>query len=212
MVNEGRGLQRAGRAALCDTLTEVGADAPTLCDGWLAIDLASHLVIRERDAWTAPVILCGRLNGIVERLTANERRRGFAEVVKRLRDGPPWLFSSTPLTVRLNTVEDWIHHQDVRRANGLPRQPVSRELDEVLWRGVGAAGKVAGLRLDDIGLEAVTTDGRRHTVKKGRRAVDVVGEPGEVLLYVTGRMTVADVELRGAPEDVELLRRAELRL
>ena len=211
-MNEGRSLQRAGRAALCDSLNEVGADAPTLCDGWRAIDLAAHLVIRERDAWTAPVILCGRLSGIVERLTANERRRGFPEVVGRLRDGPPWLFSSTPLTVRLNTVEDWIHHQDVRRANDLPRQPISPELDEVLWRGVGAAGKVAGLRLDDIGLDAVTPDGRRHTVKKGRRVVDVYGPPSEVLLYVTGRSTVADVELRGSPDDVEQIRGSELRL
>jgi uncharacterized protein (TIGR03085 family) len=211
-VNEGRTLQRRGRAALCATLTEVGADAPTLCAGWRAIDLASHLVIRERDAWTAPVILCGRLNGIVERLTANERRRGFEQVVTRLAEGPPWLFSSTPLTVRLNTVEDWIHHQDVRRANALPRQPTSPELDDILWRGVGAAGKVAGLRLGDVGLDAVATDGRRITVKKGARVVEVVGPPGEVLLFVTGRTDVADVELRGADADVEDIRSAGLRL
>ncbi len=197
---------------MCATLDEVGPDAPTLCEGWRAIDLAAHLVVRERDAWTAPVILCGRLSGIVERLTANERRRGFDQVVTRLREGPPWLFSSTPLTVRLNTVEDWIHHQDVRRANDLPTQPVSPELADILWRGVGAAGKVAGLRLDDVGLDAVALDGRRITVKKGAKVVEVVGEPSEVLLYITGRTSVAKVDLRGDPADVARIGRAELRL
>jgi hypothetical protein len=41
-------LARSERHALCDLLTEVGADAPTLCEGWNAFDLAAHLVVRER--------------------------------------------------------------------------------------------------------------------------------------------------------------------
>ena len=35
------------RAALCDTLEKYGPDAPTLCAGWLTLDLAAHLVARE---------------------------------------------------------------------------------------------------------------------------------------------------------------------
>ena len=207
-----RVLQRQGRAALCETLDAVGGEAPTMCDGWRAIDLASHMVVRERDPWTAPMIICGRFSRIIERMTLHERAGGFDKIVRRLRGGPPWLFRSTPVAVRLNTVEDWIHHEDVRRANGQDPRVSSPSLDDLLWRGVGAAGKVAGLRLDDVGLDAVATDGRRITVKKGDRVVEVVGDPGEVLLFVTGRTTVAQVELRGDADAVDALNRAELRL
>src|SRR6185503_18641888 len=37
----------AERAALCDTLEKYGPDAPTLCEGWLTLNLAAHLVARE---------------------------------------------------------------------------------------------------------------------------------------------------------------------
>jgi uncharacterized protein (TIGR03085 family) len=211
-VSEGRALQHRERLSLCDTLTAVGADAPTMCEGWRAIDLAAHLVVREQDSWTAPVILCGRLSGIVERLVARERASGFARVVARLRDGPPWLFRSTPLTVRLNTVEDWVHHEDVRRANGSGPRPSTSELDDVLWRGVSSAGKVTGLRLDDVGLDAVSPGRERITVHRGEPVVEVVGPPGEVLLFVTGRTAVADVELRGPAAAVAAVQRSPLRL
>jgi uncharacterized protein (TIGR03085 family) len=207
-----RGLQQRGRAELCDSLAEVGPNAPTLCDGWSAIDLAAHLVVREQDSWTAPVILCGRLNGIVERLTARQRDRGFERVLRDLRDGPPWLFRSTPLTQRLNTVEDWIHHQDVRRANGLAPLPTSADLDDVLWRGLDAAGKVAAMRLDDVGLDAVGPDGRRTTIKRGDGGAELHGAPGEMLLYVTGRTAVANVDLRGPADAVARVEGSRLRL
>ena len=212
MTVDDRLLQRKERAALCDTLQAVGPDAPTMCEGWQAIDLASHMVVRERDPWTAPVILCGRLNGIVQRLQIAERATGFAKVVARLRDGPPWLFRSTPQVVRLNTVEDWIHHEDVRRANGGTPRPVAYDLDDVLWKGIGAAGKVAGMRLDDVGVDAVAPDGRRRQVKAGRQVVEVVGAPGEVLLFLTGRTDVAEVELHGPAAAVERVRGSRLRL
>ena len=135
--------------------------------------------------------------------------------MQELRNGPPWLFRSTPLTQRLNTVEDWIHHQDVRRANGSGPAASSPPLDEVLWRGVASAGKVTGLRLDSIGLDAVWSGdgaGRRHTVHRGSPVVSVTGPPGEVLLYVTGRTTVAQVSLDGPTDAVDAMRRARLRL
>ncbi|HET6969240.1 MAG TPA: TIGR03085 family protein, partial [Ornithinibacter sp.] len=41
-------VARAERLALCDTLLELGPEAPTLCDPWRTRDLAAHLVVRER--------------------------------------------------------------------------------------------------------------------------------------------------------------------
>jgi uncharacterized protein (TIGR03085 family) len=212
MTVDDRLLQRRERAALCDTLSAVGPDAPTKCEGWTALDLASHIVVRERDAWTAPVILCGRLNGIVQRLQLAERATGFEAVVARLRGGPPWLFRSTPQVVRLNTVEDWIHHEDVRRANGEGPRPAVFDLDDVLWKGIGAAGKVASLRLDDVGLLAVAPDGRQRSVRSGRATAELHGAPGEILLFLTGRTDVAQVELRGPSDAVDRVRGSQLRL
>src|SRR5438309_2329904 len=40
-------IRQVERDALCSTLHEVGADAPTLCSAWSAIDVAAHLVVSE---------------------------------------------------------------------------------------------------------------------------------------------------------------------
>ena len=47
MATVGVSFARRERAALCDLLTELGPDAPTLCEGWRSADLAAHLFIRE---------------------------------------------------------------------------------------------------------------------------------------------------------------------
>ena len=52
-------LAQLERGRLCDLLLEVGPDAPTLCEGWTAADLAAHLVIRERKPLAAPGIVAG---------------------------------------------------------------------------------------------------------------------------------------------------------
>ena len=42
------GLAQLERQRLSSTLTRVGPDAPTLCEGWRTRDLAAHIVLRER--------------------------------------------------------------------------------------------------------------------------------------------------------------------
>ena len=42
------------RKQLADLLDELGPDAPTLLSPWTTRDLASHLVLRERDFVAAP--------------------------------------------------------------------------------------------------------------------------------------------------------------
>lgn len=58
------------RAALVESLREHGPDAPTLCEGWTARDLAAHLVVRERRLDAAPGILVPQLAGYTERVQA----------------------------------------------------------------------------------------------------------------------------------------------
>ena len=42
MTSSSRPLAQRERTALADLLEELGPDAPTLCAGWSAIDLATH--------------------------------------------------------------------------------------------------------------------------------------------------------------------------
>jgi hypothetical protein len=58
------------RRALCDLFEELGADVPTLLKGWNAKDLASHIMLRERDLIAGPCLV---LPGLFQRFA--ERRR-----------------------------------------------------------------------------------------------------------------------------------------
>jgi uncharacterized protein (TIGR03083 family) len=54
---------RDERTALCDLLTELGPDQPTLCAGWQTGDLAAHLVLREHRPDAGAGVLGGPLSG-----------------------------------------------------------------------------------------------------------------------------------------------------
>ena len=122
---------RAERSALCDTMLEVGADAPTLCGDWTAQDLAAHLVVRERRPDAGPGIVTPFLADYSEHVRRTEAARPFADIVDRVRRGPPrW----SPMRVdavdrTVNSVEFFVHHEDLRRAS----RPFSvRSLDPAL--------------------------------------------------------------------------------
>lgn len=42
------------RAGLAADLSRLGPDAPTLCKGWTARDLLTHLLLRENDPLAVP--------------------------------------------------------------------------------------------------------------------------------------------------------------
>ena len=62
------------RARLADALAATDPDAPTLCEGWTARDLAAHLVVRERRPDTTPGLMLRPLAGWTDRV-----RRGYAQ-------------------------------------------------------------------------------------------------------------------------------------
>ena len=51
----------AEREALADALASAGPDAPTLCEGWTAHDLAAHLIAREHRPDSTPGIYANML-------------------------------------------------------------------------------------------------------------------------------------------------------
>src|SRR5690349_13654553 len=83
------GVAKDERNALCDLFTEVGPDAPTLCEGWLTRDLAAHLVLRERRMDAAPGILIKPLAGYTRRVQDGYAARPWAGLVDLVRSGPP---------------------------------------------------------------------------------------------------------------------------
>jgi uncharacterized protein (TIGR03085 family) len=129
------------RARLCDLLDELGPEAPTLLEPWTTRDLAAHLVVREHDSLAGPgLVLPGAWGRLAERRRSALAARDFTELVATIRSGPPPGFFRIGWVRRFpNLNEFFVHHEDVRRANG--RGPRTNELavDEALWRNVSQA-------------------------------------------------------------------------
>jgi uncharacterized protein (TIGR03085 family) len=196
-------LDQLERLALCELFEALGPTAPTLIQGWNTHGLAAHLVLRERDPIAGPcMVLPGPFQRIAERRRLRlVRQQEFARLIVRLRSGPPvgffrigWVRSMASLN------EFFVHHEDVRRANGLAsRDPLSPALDIALWRNLGRGGRYLSRRLRGAGLElrwAGTS--ARLTPRPGQPAACISGSPGEILLYLFGRQDAASVEVRGS--------------
>ena len=199
------------RRDLSDLFAELGPTAATLLDGWTTHDLAAHLVLRERDVVAGPcLVLPGRFPRFAERRRKTlAARRDFSWLVARFRSGPPpGFFRIRWVRAVPNLNECFVHHEDVRRGNGMDPRTLTPELDEALWRNVRRGGRYLGRRLRDAGLEiewAGTNE--RLRVRPGEPVARLSGSPGELLLYVFGRQRAAQVEVSGPVEAVAILRR-----
>lgn len=205
-------VARDERAELCELMLDVGPEAPTLCEGWSAADLAAHLIIRERRPIAALGVVVSPMAGFADRAMEKEKSRPWPEVVERIRCGPPVLWR--PIDDLANTVELFVHHEDLRRADGSsgPR-PSSRARDEALWGALGRFGLLLGRGVKGAGLDLVwhAEDGERvRRVRKGEPRARLVGSPGELLLYMYGRKDAAAVEIDGDPEAVARVTDADL--
>ena len=196
---------------MCDLCEELGAGAPTLLPGWTAKDLAAHLVLREHDPVAGPCLV---LPGWFQRF-AEQRRvrlaegRDFEWLVERIRSGPPpGMFRVGWVRSVPNLNEFFVHHEDLRRANGLgPRDSLPPGMNAALWRNVRHGGHYLSRRLREVGLEIgwAGTD-LRMTVREGAPAARLSGTPGELLLYLFGRQAAAQVEVTGPAEALDTLR------
>jgi len=202
---------RDERLALADLLEEKGPDAPTLCAGWTTGDLAAHLVLRESRPDAAAGVMGGPLSGYTAR--AQDRLKGrmsFSELVAAFRNGPPRFspFALPRLDEAANTVEYFVHHEDVRRGDGdwSPRD-LDPQLADALW-GRLKSGARFFVRAAPVGVELARDEGAvdgsgagvgpfRVTAKRTAPLVTVSGRPGELTLWAFGRVTASHVELDG---------------
>lgn len=108
------------RAQLCDLLDELGPEAPTLLEPWTTRDLAAHIALREHDHPAGPgLVLPGAWSRFAERRRRELTLRDFPWLVETIRSGPPPGFFRIGWVRRVpNLNEFFVHHEDVRRANG----------------------------------------------------------------------------------------------
>lgn len=198
-------LARRERASFCDTLDERGGSAPTLCGSWTTAELASHIIIRERH----PAAIGNAVSLVTPWTAAVQRRysaRPFAELVELVRSGPPWWSPmSLPKADELaNSLEFFVHHEDVRRAaeQWSPRT-LSVQDETTLWEHLA---KRSGLLLRRSPVSVCVTWPGHETKQIDRTGKDVDatvtvgGPPGELTMYLHGRKAQARVTIDGSPE------------
>jgi uncharacterized protein (TIGR03085 family) len=194
------------RAALCDTFEKYGAQAPTLCEGWLTLDLAAHLVAREARTDAAIGLVMPAFANHLQRVMDNYKTKGYETLVGMLRTGPPWMHRTGPLATA-NVNENFIHHEDVRRASGEAPRTLDSEMSDVIWKMLGFG--VRKKRLHGVALMLRTPDGRERAITKEGEPVVMTGEPGELALFMSGRKEAAVVTHDGPADAVAIVIGAE---
>ena len=191
----------------------MGPDAPTLCEGWTTADLAAHLVVRERDLRAAAgIVLGGRFEAGLLRLMARTKAKGYPYVVDRVRNGPPVGPMALPkLRTLLNLNEYVVHHEDVRRANGLAPRTDRPDLQDVLWGLLRHQARLMVRKVAGASVRIERPEGA-HVVTGSGPEVVLTGEPIDLVLYLFGRRGAAEVTLAGDAHAQRALTEARLGL
>jgi uncharacterized protein (TIGR03085 family) len=199
-------LAQQERESLCDLLVEVGPDAPTLCEGWTTADLTAHLVVRERRPDSGPGLVWPPLAGYTDKVRRSSKdRTPFEKLVTMVRNGPPLLLR--PFDGAMNTVEYFIHQEDVRRAQAEwePREN-SPELADALWARVGPGGLAKKVPATIV----IESPGRPAKESGAGPRLLLTGDPGELTMFGAGRQGAARVEIAGDEQLAAQLRVASL--
>ncbi|WP_305786375.1 TIGR03085 family metal-binding protein [Symbioplanes lichenis] len=197
---------RTERRLLADSLLQAGPDAPTVCEGWQAKDLAAHIVVRDRRADAALAGFVPPLAARGERILRATAERPYPELIDAVRTPPWWSPLSNPLTDQAaNTNEMFIHHEDIRRAQtGWEPRPLDPADELTLWKTVKLFARLALRSYQPVRLEAPGYGVLQ--LRDGEPRATLTGPPGELALFLSGRQRVAHVEVTGD----ESLRTAKL--
>ncbi|GAB7066689.1 TIGR03085 family protein [Mycobacterium hodleri] len=176
------------RAALVTTMRGVGPEQPTLCGEWTTRDLAAHLVIRERRLDAAPGILVPKFAGYTERVQNQvAAENDWNVLLDQIASGPPLLSPFKLLDPFVNVAEMFIHHEDVRRAaTGWEPRELDGETTSSLARQVSLMSRMT-MKKTPARVSLKTPDGTTLTTVGSGPAVTVTGEPGELLMFISGR-------------------------
>jgi uncharacterized protein (TIGR03085 family) len=204
-------LARRERAALCDLAVEVGADAPTLCEGWTASDLVAHLLVRERNPIASLGNVLESMAPRAEAAMAQRQARGYDAMVATLRT-PPAPLRVLPFVDRMmNGFEYLVHHEDLRRgAEGWQPRTLDPADVDALWSQLGRGAAFFGRKLPSPTVLRRSDTGATAVVRKGTAPVTISGEVVELVLFMFGRSATVGLEFDGPEAAVAAVRAADL--
>ena len=192
------------RAALVTTMRGVGPEQPTLCGDWTTRDLAAHLVITGAAARRRAGHPGARSSPDYTERVQNQvaAENDWNVLLDQIASGPPLLSPFKLLDPFVNVAEMFIHHEDVRRAvSGWEPRELDAATTAALARQVGLMSRMT-MSKTPARVSLRTPDGKTlATVGKGP-AVVVTGDPGELLMFISGR-DEAKVEFAGDDAAVE---------
>lgn len=203
---------QAERAALTESLIDVGPSARTACGEWTALDLAAHLAGEERNGGVTTFVARSLVaHGVSLRGTPKmvdtalrlERRHGFAALIDRLRRPMPRLLLR-PRVAPLTLFEYWTHHDDlIGFTNGAHAVPAT--LSEVIPRLLRYQRKQLPA---SVRVAVVTNDGnhRWSIGPKSGPEVIVGGAPPDLIRWLSGRRTQREITITGPDAAVQALR------
>jgi len=203
-------VARRERDLLCDAALSVGGSSPTLCGDWDVRHLLAHLLVRERSLIGAPGIVVPPLAKLHERETDRLAGRDLTWLVAEVRKARGFL-TLPVLDPLVNTIEFFVHHEDVRRAQpGWKPRDLDARTRSTLWRAITVGGR--GLvRPAGVPVTIRRTDtGDSAVLRRGAEPVVVSGPVSELVLFLYGRAETSGLEFSGPAERVERLRGAGL--
>ena len=184
-------------SAYLHTLTDEQWDKLSLCEGWMVRDVVGHILYgNEMRLWTLPLRLArfGFSSNRSGKHYSIQRARGVAPVL--LLDAfdrrDPWAGTCRIFPPRLTLLDRLVHHQDIRRALGHPRQIPEERLRTVL-DATPRLGSVFRAKKRTRGLRFVATD----LDWSWGQGPEVIG-PGEALLMSMLGRKQAVIGLTGA--------------
>lgn len=176
--------------------------APTLCEGWQARHLVSHLYLRRHQPWLALKEEPGSRFAILADQAEDPAAYGvlidqFESAVPRF---SPMALMDGPLGPRMNLLEYVIHDEDVRRGAGpVAPKAVPPEEADVIFDSLRGFGRLT-MRKASVGVVFGVPGGRRQVIRRAGadgRSVAVIGAPIELALVAGGRRRAADVDILG---------------
>lgn len=192
---------KSERAAIAKLLEELGPDAPTLCDGWSARDLATHLVLRERRPDAAIGMFAPFMANYTKAVTRGMNRLAWPKLIEQVATGPG--LAVAPVEGVINVFEMFVHHEDILRAQ--PQWTTPRVLEKsdegILWSRLQKGAKLLWRRAQvGVILQSPLGTTTAHRDVDGMQ-VTLSGEVTELVMASFGR-TRNVTEVHGAPEAI----------
>lgn len=150
-----------------------------------------------------------KMSSLTEKSMARVCRRPFAEVVASIRDPKP-PFSLNAVERAANTVEWFVHHEDILRAvPGWTVRPMDAADEADLFaRLTPIARMLAGEA--GVPVTMATPSGLVAPLVRGKKPVTITGRASELALFLHGRSQVEGLEFDGPGRSVAQLRATTL--